>query len=251
MPVLFSKAFKIPQKRLDEVGVFNSYLDEDSHFFINFKRLKQTHVHEFKNAYTLVNEYFSGIGKLLYHSQAVGDKLYKTALARFNFREVNGINLGFSKGTHGAGFGTQLRDSIINDAFQIIKSGTQDPEIFHLCSLFEEKVGPDRLSDMLAGLLYDNIRNYTIQTLAELDISLKTDPKHNFDIYGIPENPYKPGTPVLLLPKDILHELPIAKDWFDINRVCRENDAIKAEINELIGDEWSKLSALEGQPFYE
>lgn len=245
MPVLFSKAFKISQTRLNKVGVFNSFLDEDSYFFINFKRLKQTQVPEFKNAYDLVNQYFSGIGKLLYHSQAVGDKLYRTALKNFNFREVNGINLGFSKGVHGAGFGKQLRDVIINDAFQIIKSGTQDPEIFHLCSLFAEKVGPDRLSDMLAGLLYDNIRGYTIRALSELGITPKSYPRHNFDIYGIPENPYKPDTPVLLLPKDILHELPIAKDWFDIDRVCRENEAIKAEINVLIGSEWSKLSAAE------
>lgn len=249
MPVLFSRAFNISQGKLNDLGVFNPYLDEDSNFFINFKRLKQTQVAEFKDAYDQVNEFFSNIGKLLFYSRQPGDKLYKTAISRFNFREVNGINLGFSRGRHGAGFGKQLRDTIIEDAFQIIKAGTQDPEIFHMCSLFAENVGPDRLSDMLAGLLYDNIRKYTIRIIHELGISLENYPQYKFYSPGILLNPYKPNTPVLLLPKDILHELPIARDWFDIDRVCRENEAIKAEINGLIGYEWNKLPAVQKKKF--
>lgn len=46
----------------------------------------------------------------------------------------NGIPLGFSKGTRGAGFGPKLRNQIVKDASEIIKSGSEQPEIFHLTS---------------------------------------------------------------------------------------------------------------------
>lgn len=170
-----------------------------------------------------------------------GSKLYRAAEKKFCFPEVNGINLGFSNGTHGAGFGKQLRKQIIKDAYEIIQSGSEQPEIFQLTSLFEENVGPDRLSDMVARLIYPNIVAYSKRVYVELGITPEKYPSYLFE-EGIPWNPYKQHL-LLLLPLDILHELPIAKCWDDIDRVCRENEAIRNEINDLIGKEWSKMSS--------
>ncbi|XTR38724.1 hypothetical protein ACQQ2T_04915 [Paraclostridium tenue] len=39
-----------------------------------------------------------------------------------------------------------------------------------------------------------------------------------------------------------MHELPIAKDWDDIDRVCREIEHIKNEVNDLVSENWSKIS---------
>lgn len=135
----------------------NELMDEDSNYFINIKRLKATKVPEFINSYNKINEFFRGIGILLKAAKNDQDKNYRTAVKKFDFSEVRGINLGFSKGTHGAGFGKKLREQIVKDASDIIKSGSEQPEIFHLTGLFEENVGPDRLSDMVARLIYDDI----------------------------------------------------------------------------------------------
>ena len=59
---------------------------------------------------------------------------------------------------------------------------------------------------------------------------------------GLIVNPYK-GCEILLLPIDILHELPIAQSWDDIDRVVLENENIRREINEAIGLEWSRWYA--------
>lgn len=59
---------------------------------------------------------------------------------------------------------------------------------------------------------------------------------------GLAMNPYK-GCEILFLPKDILHELPIAKCWDDIDRVVSENENIRREINEAVGEEWSRWYA--------
>ncbi|MGJ0848330.1 hypothetical protein ACR77J_16690 [Tissierella praeacuta] len=240
MPILLSEELGL-KNQLDEHGVFDPILEFDSNYFINIKRLQVTKVSEFRDSYIKINEYFRKIALLLSVSNKDNDKAYRTALELFNFSEVNDIGLGFSKGKPGSGFGEELKNRIIRDAKEIIKLGSNEPEIFHLLGLFEDNVGPDRLSDMIATIIYEDIYNYTLNVFKLLNINSATYPKYKFDVNGLMYNPYRPYK-VLLLPKDILHELPIARCWDDIERVCAENNTIRAEINSIIGDEWRKLS---------
>jgi hypothetical protein len=228
---------------LEEMGVFDSILDGDSNFFINIVRLKSAQTPEFKNSYENINKFFNQIATLLEaaDSNYLTDKLYNTAFKKFKFSEVNGINLGFSKSKHGSGWGETLRIQVLNDASAIIKKGSKQPEIFHLVSLFEEGIGPDRLSDMIATIIYPDIVAYTKRINLELNIvpSLHTDLIFND---GLVQNPYK-GCDILLLPVELLHELPIAKNWEDINRVISENESIRQEINQIISKEWYKWAS--------
>lgn len=247
MQILFSKEFGIDSKFLERAGVFDALIDGDSKFFINLKLLQSTTVPEFVGAYDKINDYFRKIGLLLQNA-TIGDRLYKRAFELFNFPEVNGINLGFSSGNHGAGFGKELRLQIIKDAYKIIHGGSTQPEIFHLVGLFEDNVGPDRISDMIARLVFPNIIEYTKRIYKELLITPEKYPHHRFK-NGIVMNPYKRNTDILLLPSEILNELPIARCWDDIERVCRENEAIKREINEVVAAEWHKISSTERKAY--
>lgn len=165
--------------------------------------------------------------------------MYKSAFELFKFSEVNGINPGFSESEYGAGFGEKLRKQVIRDAFDIVKKGVQYPEIFQLVSLFEENIGPDRLSDMVATIIYPDIVKFTKRIQDELGINKEKYSEFIFREDGLVVNPYK-GCEILFLPKDILHELPIAKCWDDIDRVVSENENIRREINEAVGEEWSR-----------
>lgn len=240
MAVLFSTEFNISKEQLRDLGVFDVFLDEDSPFFINVKRLQKCTEPEFAGSYERINRRFRDIGLLL-RSAVPGGKLYKTAYDKFDFSEVNGINLGFSSGRHGAGFGPGLRRQIIKDAYEIIKSGSEQPEIFQLISLFEDNVGPDRLSDMIARIIYPDIVAYSQRVYKELGIIPEAYPQHRFK-NGLLKNPYKKYF-LLLLPESIIHELPIARCWDDIDRVCAENQAIRAEINEMVSAEWTRMSS--------
>lgn len=242
MAILFSKKFNIPKERLAELGVFDVFLDKDSSFFINIKRLQYCTIPEFSKSYESVNRKFREITLLLQNAQPEG-KLYNEAYKKFNYPEVNGINLGFASGRHGAGFGTQLRKKIIKDAYEIIKSGCVQPEIFHLVSLFEENVGPDRLSDMVARIIYPDILAYSRRVYRELNINPETYSQFRFK-NGILINPYKRRCFLLLLPECILHKLPIAHCWDDIERVCAENAAIRAQMNEVVRIQWLTMNTI-------
>jgi hypothetical protein len=174
-------------------------------------------------------------------SDKKGDKFYKAALKLFDFSEVNGINLGYSESKYGSGFGDKLRVQVIDDAFDIIKKGSKQPEIFQLVGLFEENIGPDRLSDMVATIILPDIITYTRRINKDIHIEPELCPELQFND-GIVWNPYK-KCELLLLPIDILHELPIAKSWDDIDRVIQENESIRREINEAVSEEWYKWAS--------
>lgn len=245
--MFISECFRLNKKQndlMESMGVFDAILDEDNNFFINIVRLKDSAVPEFKDAYQHINQFFQDIATILDCAKEPSqkDKIYRSARNKFIFHEVNGINLGFSKSNYGAGWGKNLSDRFLADAFQIIKTGSKQPEIFHLVSLFEEDVGPDRLSDMIATIIEPEINQYTLRIMQELKITPKTRPNLFFLKNGLVKNPYK-DAPIQLLPIDVLHELPIAEGWDDVEYVASKNDSIRREISSAIGATWLKWAS--------
>lgn len=246
--MLLSDYLKIGNK-LDNYGVFDPVLDSDSHFFINLQRLKKATVPEFKDSYKKIHDYFRKIIKLLERAEKkdLTDTFYRQAQKMFAFSEVNGICLGFAKGTSGSGFGEKLSRQVIETAYDIVKAGIVDPEFFELLPLFQENVGPDRLSDMIATLILDDIKAFTRRINDELHIT----PQEYKDLSFIDEfliNPYKHDA-VFLVPIEILHKLPVAESWEDIDIVASENYTIRAEMNTEVAEEWQKYSSSERKQY--
>lgn len=241
--ILVSDYLKIEYSQFDDRGIFDAVINRDSAFFINILRLKETTTSEFKGSYQRINDFFSGLATLLENADdcVMTDKCFKAAYKQFDFSEVNGINLGFSESPRGAGFGEALRKQVVKDAYTMVKKGVKAPELFHLLPLFEENVGPDRLSDMIATIILPDIQAYTRRIEQELGICPDGYPDEMFeDELWI--NPYK-KCKFLFLPTEILHELPVAKDWEDIERVASENNVIRQELNYEVGEEWTKWAA--------
>ncbi|SKC09974.1 hypothetical protein SAMN06296386_1261 [Lachnospiraceae bacterium] len=248
-----SDYFKLNEEQYEkfrEMGVFDVLIDRDSNFFINILRLKESTVPEFIEAYRNLNKFFSDIATLLDAADEPDpkDKMYKSAQKKFKFHEVNGINLGFSCSSHGSGWGRALAEQFLKDAYQIVKKGSKQPEIFHLASLFEDKVAGDRLSDMIATIIEPEIKKYTLRVMKELGIEKEKYPNFNYYSDGLIKNPYK-NAPLLLLPIEILHELPIAQNWDDIDRVVSENNTIRNEISTEVGDRWSRWASEEKKKY--
>ena len=238
--ILATTYLDIDYEQFEEYGVFDPIINRDSPFFINVIRLKKATTPEFADSYEKINQYFRNIATILNAAQKKdrSDKLYREAVRRFEvFHEVNGINLGFAESTSGAGFGPVLSQQVIADAYDIIKTGTNDPELFHLIGLFEDNVGPDRLSDMIGTIILEDIQSYTLHVQHAFGINPQNYPKERFDDDGFLINPYK-YCRIYFLPREILHELPIASCWEDVDRVITENKAIRSELNTLIGENW-------------
>lgn len=131
MEDIFITDFFELETEFEDLGVFDSIINRDSPFFINLLRLKVNQTQEFQGAYERINEFYRKIMVLLDASNSKQDILYRKALKLFHFPGVSGINLGVSESGIDAGFGSVLSNQVINDAFDIVKSGSKQPEIFH------------------------------------------------------------------------------------------------------------------------
>lgn len=241
MPVTFSKKVGVLRADVEKLGAFNPVLDLDSRFFIDPHLLKYCKIPEFSESYENFQKHFVNIGKLLQASTKPGDVFWKKADKLMNWREVKGLCIGYStKGTSGSGIGKELRERLINTAKIIIDKGRSDPELFELVGLFEDDFGPDRISDMTANVIKDDLIKYTQRIL----VDLKIDVKKHFTINkktNLPINPFN-GNDLILVPSSILRDLPVALDWGSRDIIAADNEALREQVNKTIGSTWRQAT---------
>jgi hypothetical protein len=106
-----------------------------------------------------------------------------------------------------------------------LEAGSVDPVIFELLGVFQEKMGCDRISDLITYILKDVIISYNKRIQKELNIIDGDN--------GLAINPYN-NKEILLLPQQILSPLPVAEEFGDIEFACSENKRVRDEINEIL-----------------
>ena len=223
MPKSFTDEFQVDNELFEKTGALDIILDVDSNYFIDPALLRLCKVPEFIKASKFTEDYFSSIIILLKHSKSVGDMYWKKADRLLTFKEIKGTCLGYSnRGTSGNAIGKELRKKILETIKELQKSGEVDPVIFELLNVFQEKVGCDRVSDLLTFILRKQIVEYNIRINNELNVPQ--------DEKGLCKNPYN-RTSILLLPKQILSPLPITECFDDIDFACFENERVRTEIN--------------------
>lgn len=247
-PVLFSAKFQISSSALEKAGLIDPILNSDTKLFIDPLLIaKSANPIMRDRGISVLKQRFSDILDLLDTSQAVGDVAWKGAYKQLNLDERAETGLGYGgASTRGSSRPPKLRNAILTTAQQIIRLGEKNPNVIPLMGLFEEGVGPDTLSDMTTNALLALLAEVT----EEFCISNGIPTKKYGLLYGnrnLPENPFSkadPPLPVILVPRDILRDLPLAADWSDVSRVAMEVQEIRDAVNAMFGD-WSKASVTE------
>jgi hypothetical protein len=239
LPVSISQHIGISADEFDKIGAFDAILDVDSRLFIDPHLLAASTAPELSRSYAKVKKRFRDILKLLSKSKQTGDSFWRAALHLFHFPELEGLCIGYSaKSTKGSGMGPELRKRIIGTAKEIVDAGIDDTEIFELVGLFESDVGPDRISDMVGRVIIDDLQKYTERILTSLKVKTTTISGTQFRSIW---NPYN-GKPLILVPADVLRDLPVANDWSEIDFVCQFNEALRNQVNRLIGITWKQAT---------
>lgn len=125
-------------------------------------------------------------------------------------------------------------------AKEIVDLGVKDPELFSLLGLLEPGVGPDTIGDMTAHAILPALIEITNDAAKKLQLKLK-----DAHIDGIEAKlPYNRSADkaLLLVPLDILRDLPVASDWSDVSNAARQNQAIRDRVNKFIGNIWKLKS---------
>lgn len=243
--ITFSEHFEIEAEWLKAKGIFDPTLDLDSPLFIDPFLLHYSKHDEFKNcASEAYVGRFTQICNLLSVSAKEGDKAWNSAFQLFRTGEVRGLGgtcLGYSKSsTRGRGIGPKLAIRCLNWAKEVIDLGVKDPELFSSLSLFEDGIGADRISDMVASVTAKCILAFNARIIGEIRAEQREDlPTSKTRVGGhgceLIINPFS-GEPLLLLPDDVLKHLPIMDNVYDLRDIAETNTEIRGRVNEHIGE---------------
>jgi hypothetical protein len=246
-PLRFTKHFNVPESVLDKLGVLNPTLNADTKLFIDPLLLaSSSHKIIRVNARKTYESHFREVIRLLKANKNQGDVAWRAARRLMCFPEIPYTCLGYSAQTvSGSGSGTETTDQIMQTAKEIVELGIDDPDLFVSLGVFEEGMGPDRISDMTTNVILGDLVSFNVNILEKIDC-----PKHPFNIpllngevlsASLPINPFfRKKTPVLLPPTDILRALPIAKDWGDISSVASHNSSLRQRVNRDLGHIWNR-----------
>ncbi len=239
-PVLFTKHFNIDPKVLDELGVFNPLLNGDTHLFID-PLLIQGSIHREMNvgAIQTYRAFFTTVISLLAASKTKNDVAWRAAKRQFVFPEVQGTCIGYGASSiHGSAWSPRLSERVLAVAKEIVDLGIKDPDLFLVLALFEEGIGPDRISDMVTNIIIKDLIDFNNRILIELSLPLESFILNRIQV-NLPRNPFesKP-TPIILIPKDIMRDLPIARDWNEVCHAAWENEDLRRRVSEHVGSIW-------------
>lgn len=237
MAKTISDLMNVSSTYLFNLGAFDPVLDLDTRLFIDPHLLKHCDTPEFQSSYEKFTTNFKQIVKLLDVSETVGDVFWNKADRLLSGKEVKGLCIGYSsKGTSGSGIGPALRKRLLVTAKKIISKGRNDPEIFELVGIFEEDFGPDRISDMTANIIREDIVEFTKRVISEIKLGMNSTIVIDYKT-GLPINPFT-GDIILLVPYSILRDLPVALDWSNMDVVAQHNQELRDKVNGIIGNSW-------------
>lgn len=243
-PLRFSRYFEVAPDALATAGVFDPTLEADTPLFIDPILLARSAAPEFfGDGAGHLEEFFSDLYRLLAASRRVGDLAWEAAQQRLRFHEVPGTCLGYGGGSiHGSGWGPQLTGDLLVRAKEIIQNGVDDPRLFLLIGLFSPGIGPDRISDMTTNIIFSDIAAYTERICDSLGVPVEPFNLRNGE-YFLPCNPSTARpTPILLLPIDVLRDLPVACCVEDIWQAAAQSEALRNGINARIGAMWQRAN---------
>jgi hypothetical protein len=230
-PATLSSYFGVDAKKLRALGILNPTLGVDTKLFIDPLLLEHSrHTEISEDATAEYNEYFTRIASVL---AALDDSkpdsaLWRTARRLVQVKEVPGTCLGYgAAGIRGSAIGPTLAAKIIETGREIVELGIKDPLLFAAMALFEDDIGPDRISDMTTSAIKRALVAFNKRILGQ--IGLKGTNHIIADVEGeFLSNPFVPNTPIVLLPADILRVLPVANDWDEVAQAARHNQALRA-----------------------
>jgi len=240
MPKRLNIVLKVPRKEFESRGIYNSLIDFDSRLHIDPALVEATGIIEFKDSKKEVIRYFTDVLRLVKSSTEENDIFWNAALSKLSFGEGLNTALGYSAtGTGGSGIGSITASTILHSIKKIQEAGINDPEIFELVGVFEENIGPDRISDMISIILKKDFRNYTQRLCRELNIKTRL---FKFDDipYHLPINP-KTGEHLIFVPTKMLNDLPIADDWEDVPMAAQYSQKVKDNLNTILGNSWREF----------
>ncbi|MFC5409109.1 hypothetical protein ACFPMF_07320 [Larkinella bovis] len=195
---------------------FDPILEQDTRLFIDPLLAANSRVVHLQDAKEKISHFFKKAFEIAAESQPnIRDIRYRILLRMLVFPEVEEICLGYASfGTKGSGSSNGFSRLIAQAIYDSINMGIDNIDNFELLGIFNEGIGPDRISDTTANILKADLIAYTQDICIRNNVPTKNvlirNYKYNFDsnrwdseVASLPINPIN-NKPIILVPKDSL-----------------------------------------------
>ncbi len=131
--------------------------------------------------------------------------------------------------------GVEKRERFMHVAAQVEEVGRVDPRLIPVLAILESGIGADLISDMTANIIISELAEITTAFCATNGI-----PTEAFvvgrDEYQLPRNPMinNSRSPIVLVPTDILRDLPESDSWEDVVKLTMHNARLRERVNHYI-----------------
>lgn len=262
-PLHISQAFTIKQDEKD-LDFFDANLVFDSKLFIDPFLVKLSPIAEEKALFDRFGIFFKNA-----YDKTIRARPHESEVERLkkhlSFKEPKEISLGYTvKSNKGSGLASQFATRLINfflshtASYILVKDENYpdkkiNPNIFTIVS---EGLGSDGISDLSACLLMDYLIQYTQEHCKTFGIPLKRLPvQQTFDfselewtngIYAdLPENPLRPGEPIIFVPKRFLRAEGSENAKGKIIGILRDDPHLNDRFSSLLSKKIDELSLQE------
>lgn len=243
-----NEILNVSREELIEKGVFNGYLDDDSNYYINPYLVKNCDIPEFANAEEKIKEVFdkvvNNLQQYLDEHKEYYTKYFYNAKNEFKFKEPKCLALGNSfQGISGNGLNGKTAEECVLKILDLVKLGKVNFGIIYSMGIFQNRVGSDRVSDMVGDVLLPQLMEYSQRMYKELAITglQKITIIHKGEKYEFETLLRSDGkTPLVLLPRDILDPLPTSVDFSDLDFAIQLNQECKDYLTSLLAETYTK-----------
>lgn len=248
MSISLADHYGIPPDVFDQTGALDPILDVDTRLFIDPSLLRVATTPELQGSHDKLTTHFDNLLRVIKNIKTVGpqDLFWKRADKLLQFPELSGLCIGYAAGsTNGSGVGPQLRRQILATACELVQVGVDDPALFEIVGIFQDNMGPDRISDMVATIICEDLAQFTKRVCDSCGIPTEQQSVGVRHLRcDVPRNPAT-GKPLILVPKEVLRDLPTADDFGDVRWIAEHNETLREELNLLIGSSWKRVTARE------
>jgi hypothetical protein len=233
-PIPFSLYFNVDPVAFDEAGLLDPYINTDTPLFIDPLLVdKSSNGLLAKAGMQQFREHFEKLVGLLTIVEEEGDPAWLAAERQLSLREPAENGLGYSrKARAGTSRPRDVRLQLLRTTRKIVALGSKNPEMLSLMAFLEPGVGSDTISDFTTKAMTKALAQITHEFCKANGVDLQLNSLSDTPLPVVSRNGAE--KPFVLIPRDVLRDLPVTDNWQDVWEATEHNQALRDKVNIML-----------------
>lgn len=233
-PTLFSERFGVPGEELDAANLLDPYIDTDTPLFIDPLLIDKSSNSVLRtDGIDQFRQYFENVVRLLQMAEVENDAAWKAAERLLSLKEPAENGLGYSRSKRaGTSRPGDVRSELLRTVQHVIRLGSKDPEMLSLMGFLETGIGPDTISDFTTVAMSEALARITNDFCTKHSVPVFPNSLSAVSLPVIMRKGVE--RPVVLVPRDVLRDLPVTESWGDVWEAAEHNRVLRDKLSVML-----------------